>query len=60
MLLSTAIVAAGLVAPGVIPAIADVLLVFFAYVASGIFLVLGAIFAFRVRSATVGLARPGS
>ena len=45
LLMALAAVAAGLVAPGVIPAIADTTIVFVGYLAAGVFLVTGAILA---------------
>lgn len=49
LLLAVAVVAAGLVAPGVIPAIADSAAVFITYLAAGALLLLGAILAFVKR-----------
>lgn len=51
LLMIVAAVVAGLVAPGVIPALADTVVVFFAYLAGVALLLLGAILAFVDRNA---------
>lgn len=51
LLMAAAFVVAGLVAPGVIPALADIVIVFFAYFTGVALLLVGAILAFRERKA---------
>ena len=52
VLLATAEAAAGLVAPGVIPGIAEITVVFLAYLAGGAFLLVAAILVFASRNGT--------
>ncbi len=54
LLMASAAAAAALVAPGVIPAIADTTVVFLGYLASGLFLIIGAVLAFRGRNRVRG------
>ncbi|HSP08751.1 MAG TPA: hypothetical protein VLU92_04060 [Candidatus Dormibacteraeota bacterium] len=49
LLMALAAAGATLVAPGVIPAIADSTVVFLGYLAAGVFLAIGAVLAFRGR-----------
>lgn len=51
LLMTMAVVVAGLVAPGVIPALADSVIVFFAYAIGLALLLAGAVFAVRERKA---------
>ena len=58
LLLAAAAIVAALVAPGVIPAIANSLPIFFAYLGAGLFLIIAAVLAFlcrnRVATTTAG------
>lgn len=59
LLMTVAVLLAGLVAPGVIPALADRVVAFRAYLAGVALLFLGAIVAFRERKAVPTAALPG-
>jgi hypothetical protein len=61
LLLAAATIVAGLVAPGVIPALADNLFIYFAYLVAGLFLIIGTALAVAARNRTAtGAATGGS